>query len=390
MNTYNEWFDQVPDRRGTSCVKWDEMPADDIIPLWVADQDFRTAPCIIEAMRRRVEHGVFGYTMVPDSYYEAVIRWFGQRHGLQLQREWIQYTIGVVPALSVVIKALTHPGDGVMLMSPVYNCFFSSIRNNGCRQVDVPLLWDDASHTYHIDFEAFEAKAALPDTSLFLLCNPHNPAGRVWTRAELERVTDICQRHDVVIVSDEIHCEFVMPGHRFVPLASVAPDMASRCITCSSPSKAFNTAGLQIANIITANAEWRQRIDRAINDNEVCDVNPFGPIALEAAYSPEGGEWLDALNAYIAGNYQVLVDFFHDHLPHIPVAKLEGTYLVWIDVRSLQQDTQQLAERLMQENRVWVNAGDMYGTPGFLRINIACPQQRLMEGLRRLAAGLTA
>lgn len=383
-----EWFDNAPDRHGTSCVKWDEMPAADIIPMWVADQDFRTAPCITEALRRRVEHGVFGYTMVPPSYYDAIVRWFDHRHGFQIQPEWIQYTIGVVPALSVIIKALTRPGDGVLIMTPVYNCFFSSIRNNGCHQVDVPLLWDESAHTYSIDFEAFEAKAATPEVTLFLLCNPHNPAGRVWTRQELQRLADICQRHNVVVVADEIHCEFVMPGHRFVPFATIAPDMAARSITCSSPSKAFNTAGLQIANIITANADWRQKIDRAINDNEVCDVNPFGPIALEAAYSPEGEAWLNGLNAYIADNYKALTDFFAAHLPHIPVARLEGTYLVWIDVRCMQVETQKLADELMQKHRVWVNPGEMYGAKGFLRINIACPRARMLEGLARLAGGL--
>ena len=383
-----ELFDQVPDRRGTSCVKWDEMPADDIIPMWVADQDFRTAPCIIEALQKRVAHGVFGYTHVPQSYYEAVCRWFGRRNQFYIEPEWIQYTTGVVPALSAIVKALTRPGDGVLLMSPVYNCFFSCIRNNGCIQVDVPLLWDAEARTYHIDFDTFESQASRPEVRLFLLCNPHNPAGRVWTADELKRVADICLRHDVIVVSDEIHCEFIMPGHRFVPFATVCPGLAERCITCSSPSKAFNIAGLQMANIITANAEWRQRIDRAINDNEICDVNPFGPLALEAAYSQDGERWLTALNAYIADNYQALVQFFEQHLPYIPVARLEGTYLVWIDVRSVSTDTNQLADLLKDKYRVWVNPGDMYGTSGFLRINIACPRSRMLEGLRRLAAGL--
>ena len=388
--TEQEWFDQVPDRRGTSCVKWDEMPANDIIPMWVADQDFRTAPCIVEALRQRVEHGVFGYTLVPDTYYEAVVKWFGHRHGLHIEPSWIQYTTGVVPALSAIIKAMTRPGDGVMLMTPVYNCFFSCIRNNGCNQVDVPLLWDKSQHTYHIDFEQFEAKASRPEVKLFLLCNPHNPAGRVWTVDELGRLADICDRNGVVVVSDEIHCEFVMPGHRFVPFATVRERLAERAITCSSPSKAFNTAGLQVANIITANAEWRQRIDRAINDNEICDVNPFGPIALEAAYSTEGERWLDALNAYIAANYQALCQFFSQKLPHIPVTRLEGTYLVWIDVRALTTDSSQLADELLSTCRVWVNPGEMYGTPGFLRINIACPRWRMQEGLERMAQRLAA
>ena len=381
-------FEQVPDRRGTSCVKWDEMPDDDIIPMWVADQDFRTAPCIIEALRKRVEHGVFGYTHVPDSYYEAVCRWFAHRYKFHVERQWIQYTTGVVPALSAIIKAMTRPGDSVLLMTPVYNCFFSSIRNNGCFQVDVPLLWDADACTYHIDVNGLEAAAARSDVNLMLLCNPHNPAGRVWTHEELELVADICDRHGVIVVSDEIHCEFIMPGHQFVPFATVREGLVTRSITCSSPSKAFNTAGLKMANIITANAEWQQRIDRAINDNEICDVNPFGPLALEAAYSDEGEMWLEALNRYIAANYQALLAFFHEEAPRIPVARLEGTYLVWIDVRGIVADTEQLAQVLKNAYRVWVNPGDMYGTSGFLRINIACPRQRMLEGLRRLVEGL--
>ena len=364
------------------------MPADDIIPMWVADQDFRTAPCIIEALRKRVEHGVFGYTHVPETYYEAVRHWFSHRYQFSIQREWIQYTTGVVPALSAIVKALTRPGDSVLLMSPVYNCFFSCIRNNGCKQYDVPLVWDAEASTYHIDVEGFEAAAARPEVKVLLLCNPHNPAGRVWTRQELEMVADICDRHCVIVVSDEIHCEFIMPGHQFIPFATVREGLVSRSVTCSSPSKAFNTAGLKIANIITANAEWQQRIDRAINDNEICDVNPFGPIALEAAYSEAGERWLDALNGYIAANYQELLTMLHQQVPEIPVARLEGTYLVWIDVRGITSDTEQLAQQLKDTYRVWVNPGDMYGTPGFLRINIACPRQRMLEGLRRLVAGL--
>ena len=335
-----------------------------------------------------MDHGVFGYTHVPDSYYEAVCRWFAHRYQFHIERQWIQYTTGVVPALSAIVKGLTQPGDSVLLMTPVYNCFFSSVRNNGCHQVDVPLLWDAEACTYHIDVEGFEAAAARPDVKLMLLCNPHNPAGRVWTREELELVADVCERHGVIVVSDEIHCEFIMPGHQFVPFATVREGLVARSITCSSPSKAFNTAGLKMANIITANAEWQQRIDRAINDNEICDVNPFGPVALEAAYSKEGEQWLDALNNYIADNYHTLTRFFKEQLPHIPVARLEGTYLVWIDVRALNIDTNTLAQELLERNRVWVNPGDMYGTPGFMRINIACPRERMKQGLERLAHGL--
>ena len=267
-------FDQTVDRRGSGSVKWDCEEARGTIPMWVADMDFRAATPIIEALSRRVSHGVFGYTQVPDAYYEAIIHWFARRHSWHIDREWIIYTSGVVPALSAVVKALAQPGDKVIIQTPVYNCFFSSIRNNGCIIEENPLVYD--GHTYHIDFHDLERKAADPSARLLVVCNPHNPAGRVWTPDELERMNDICLRHGVRVVSDEIHCELVMPGHRFTPFASISPACQDNCITLNSPSKSWNIAGLQIANIICNNPDIRQRIDRAININEVCDVNPFG------------------------------------------------------------------------------------------------------------------
>ena len=381
------FFDEIIDRRGTNCVKWDETALDDVIPLWVADMDFEVAPAIREALQKRVGHGVFGYTVVQDSYYDAVIRWFERRHNWTIQREWIQYTTGVVPAVSAVIKALTMPGERVLIQTPVYNCFFSSIRNNGCEVVESPLQ-PSSPNTYEIDWDDFERKCADGKTTVFLLCNPHNPAGRVWTREELERMNDICLRHGVRIVSDEIHCELVMPGHRFTPFGTVntATD-ATAPVICSSPSKSFNIAGLQMANIICADPETRRRIDRAININEICDVNPFAPLAVEAAYN-EGEDWLDALNEYLWGNYQALCAFFAENLPQLKVFQLEGTYLVWVDIAATGLSSDTLTEKLLSEGRVWVNSGTMYGSDGYIRINIATQRSRLMEGLRRMAACL--
>ena len=381
------FFDEIIDRRGTNCVKWDETALDDVIPLWVADMDFEVAPAIREALQKRVGHGVFGYTVVQDSYYDAVIRWFERRHNWTIQREWIQYTTGVVPAVSAVIKALTMPGERVLIQTPVYNCFFSSIRNNGCEVVESPLQ-PSSPNTYEIDWGDFERKCADGKTTVFLLCNPHNPAGRVWTREELERMNDICLRHGVRIVSDEIHCELVMPGHRFTPFGTVntATD-ATAPVICSSPSKSFNIAGLQMANIICADPETRRRIDRAININEICDVNPFAPLAVEAAYN-EGEDWLDALNEYLWGNYQALCAFFAENLPQLKVFQLEGTYLVWVDIAATGLSSDTLTEKLLSEGRVWVNSGTMYGSDGYIRINIATQRSRLMEGLRRMAACL--
>ena len=382
-------FDSIIPRRGTSSIKWDARPpfeadTEGVIPLWVADMDFKAAPFIIEALHRRVEHGVFGYVCVPDSYYEAVCRWFSGRHGWNVEKDWIIYTTGVVPALSAAVKALSRPGEKVILQSPVYNCFFSSVRNNGCEILDVPLLYHDGTYSY--DFDGLERACADPAAKLMLLCNPHNPAGRVWTREELARVGDIARRHGVTIVSDEIHCEIIMPGYRYTPFAAVSPENQACCVTLCSPSKSFNTASLQIANIITPDPEWRKQIERAINVNEICDVNPFGVLALEAEYSPEGANWLEELNQYIYDNYLLLKKKLSDW----PVCKLEGTYLPWVDVSSIGLPSENIKEELLRNYKVWVNAGTMYGTDGFIRINLATPRSVLAEGLDRVARGLAA
>ena len=375
-------FDEIIDRRGTNCVKWDGAENPDVLPMWVADMDFRTAPAIIEALRSRVDHGIFGYTRVPQSYYEAVTGWFARRHGWNIDKDWIIYTSGVVPALSAIIKALTVPGDKVLIQTPVYNCFFSSIRNNGCEIVESPLIYTD--NTYSIDFEDLESKASDPKVKAMILCNPHNPAGRVWSRDELIRIGEICIRYDVVVIADEIHCELVMPGYEYTPFASISEEFSRHSVSCVSPSKAFNIAGLQIANIVCADAGRRAKIDRAININEVCDVNPFGVIALQAAYN-EGGEWLDQLLEYIHGNYEYMRRFCEEHLPDFPITKSEGTYLVWMDCRKFGMTSAELEKVLIQDAKLWLNAGTMYGKDGegFMRWNIACPRALMIEGLKR-------
>lgn len=375
-------FDELINRRGTNSLKWDSAADPDVLPLWVADMDFRTAQPVIDALRRRVEHGIFGYTHVPDAFYESIIRWFARRHGWTMRREWMLYTSGVVPALSAVIKALTAPGDKVLVQTPVYNCFFSSIRNNGCTVEESPLIYEN--QTYRMDFDDLERRAADPRVKVMLLCNPHNPAGRVWTRDELARLGDICLRHGVTVVADEIHCELVMPGHAYTPYASVSEAMRHGSVTCLSPTKSFNMAGLQIAAIVSDDADVRRRIDRAININEVCDVNPFGIEATIAAYD-EGEPWLLQLLDYLKGNYDFMCDYCREHLPEFPLTELEGTYLVWMDCHVLGQPSEELEERLVDESRLWLNAGTMYGAAGegFMRWNIACPRARLAEALKR-------
>ena len=409
-------FDEIVERRGTHCVKWDESPSDEVIPLWVADMDFKTAPQILEAVKKRAEHGVFGYTVVEEDYYVAVINWFRRRHNWRIHREEILYTTGVVPAMSVAIKALTMPGEKVLILSPDYNCFFSSIKNNGCEVLETslirghegtgarglensleaesnlvpPHLRTTVPPTFSIDWDDFEAKCSDEKTTVFLLCNPHNPTGRVWTKEELERMNDICLKHNVKVVSDEIHCELMMPGHTFQPFAAVSEACRKNSVILNSPSKSFNIAGLQIANIIVSNPSWRRRIDRAININEVCDVNPFGPVALIAAYN-ESEDWIDELNQYLWGNYTVLCDFIDNNLPQWKVCPLEGTYLPWVDVSAMGIPVDELCDRLLQEAKVWINPGTMYGREsgkGYVRFNIATQRSRLIEALERIKASI--
>ena len=328
-------FDEIISRHGTNSYKWDSAPDRDVLPMWVADMDFRTAPAIVHALQQRVEQGIFGYTRVPDAYYEAVTGWFGRRHGWEIRREWIIYTSGVVPAVSAIIKALTVPGDKVLVQTPVYNCFFSSIRNNGCE-------------------------------------------------VELLRIGEICIRNGVTVVSDEIHCELVYPGHTYIPFASLSEEFLQHSITCISPSKSFNMAGLQIANIVAADENMRRKIDKAININEVCDVNPFGVIATITAYN-ECEEWLAQLLDYLEQNYLCMKEFCQEYLPDFPVTVLEGTYLVWMDCRALHKSSEELERLLVKDAKLWLNAGTMYGAEGegFMRWNIACPRPLLIKGLKR-------
>ena len=383
--TYN--FDNVPSRWNTNSYKYDSAPNQEIIPLWVADMDFPTAPVVQQAVEKRAQHPIFGYVKVPEDFYQNTMQWFSRRHGWSIPRDSFIYTSGVVPAISAIIQGITKPGDKVLVQTPVYNCFFSSIRNSGCICVDSPLVYED--RTYHIDFEDFESKLSDPQVKVFLMCNPHNPAGRVWTPEELKRVGDLCIKHNVFVISDEIHNELVMPGYKYTPFASLSEDFMMHSAICISPSKSFNIAGLQIANIIIADDKIRQLVDKAININEVCDVNPFGVVALQAAYTSDGEEWLNQLNAYISANYDLLCDFFEKELPNYPVTKLEGTYLAWINIKASGESSEHMEERLLNDHKVWINAGTMYGTEGFIRINLACPHATLLEGLKRIKAGLT-
>lgn len=374
-------FDEMTQRRATASLKWDTVEDDRIIPLWVADMDFRTAPPIVDALQKRASTGIFGYVSVPDKYYDAIVNWFGRRHDWEIARESIIYTIGVVPAVSAIIKALTVPGDGVILQTPAYNCFYSAIRNNGCRLIENPMRKIEMGEefTYLADYDQLEEVASDPRNKIMLLCNPQNPSGRVWSREELERFRDICRRNDVIVVSDEIHCELTHGDIRYTPYASVDRN----AIICCSPSKSFNIAGLQNADIIVPDPKERYDIERAVNDNEVCDVNPFGVDGLTAAYD-KGEEWLDELKKYLDENYSFLKDFVRKHIPGWRFCHSESTYLAWIDVTSSGLNGDQTASMLLEKAKVRVSAGGIYGDPNCIRINYACPRRRLREALERI------
>ncbi len=386
-------FDECPSRQGTESVKWDLYPG--TLPMWVADMDFRIAPEIQQALQKRLDHGVFGYELLPDSYFEVMGRWFSSRHGWEgIGRENIVPTTGVIAAYSAAIKAMTVPGDKVMVMTPCYNAFFPAIRNNKCLQQDCPLQYD-GKH-FIVDWDLFEKLAA--DCRVLLLCNPHNPVGRVWTREELLLMAEICRRNNVFVISDEIHCELTYPGHDYTPWATLPEEYVKNSVSCISPTKAFNIAGIQIANIFATDPEILKKMDRAINDNECCDVNVFGATALQAAYG-EGGPWLDELRNYLYHNARTVCCFLEDEMPQITCPPLEGTYLMWLDCRAalkpgepLEGFSERFANHLREKHGLVLSTGTIYGASGegFERLNIACPRTRLLEGLNRLRDGLAS
>ena len=384
-------FDVCPDRQGTESVKWDLYPG--TLPMWVADMDFRVAPEIQEALQKRLDHGVFGYELIPDNYFEVMGRWFAQRHGWEgIARENIVPTTGVIAAYSAAIKAMTVPGDKVLVMTPCYNAFFPAIRNNKCGQLESPLKFD-GKH-FIVDWDDFEAK--VKQARVFLLCNPHNPVGRVWTREELLLMAEICRRNNVFVVSDELHCELTYPGHDYTPWATLPEQYVKNSVSCISPTKAFNIAGIQIANIFAADPDILKKMDRAINDNECCDVNVFGVTALQAAYG-KGGPWLDQLRNYLYHNARTVCCFLEDEIPGVVCPPLEGTYLMWLDCRCalkpgepLEGFSERLANHLREKHGLVLSTGTIYGAAGegFERLNIACPRTRLLDGLDRLKQGL--
>ncbi|WP_116788643.1 MalY/PatB family protein [Flavobacterium psychrotrophum] len=376
-------FDEITDRRNTNSIKWDAAPSSDILPMWVADMDFKAAPAIIEALQKRVTHGVFGYTQMPSRFYDAIINWWQTQHNFSLQKDWVIPTSGVIPALSAIIRSLVNKGGKVIIQPPVYNHFYTTLENCGCEVLENNLIYSDGN--YSIDFNDLELKASNTDAKLLLLSNPHNPVGRVWTFDELQKIGDICLRHNVIVISDEIHADLTLRGFKHTPYASIGKKYANNSITLSSPSKAFNLAGLQVGYLFTENAGFREQIQKTLLVQEMELLSPFAIEALIAAYN-DGTQWLDAVKVYLYDNYLYLKSFVEEQLPQLKVIPLQATYLVWLDCCNIPEPASTLTEKLLNEHKLWLNAGSMYGSVGahFLRINIACPRQTLREGLGRL------
>ena len=373
------------DRRGSDCYKWDSEQAQGTLPLWVADMDFKAAQPIIKAMQRRLEHGVFGYSIVPQANYDAVASWFSRRHGWTgINTSNLLYTTAVVPAISAIFKALQLRKQSsceplrILTFTPAYNCFFACIENMCCELVASPLVLRD--NRFEINWEELETKAQNAD--VFLLCNPHNPTGRVWSREELERLADIMRRHHLFVLSDEIHCEFAFPGHSYTPFATIAINDTDFCV-CTSASKAFNIAGLLCADIYVPNAELFAQINHALEIHEVNGLNPFGLVAQVAAYN-ESEAWLDELNAQVYANFCYLRDFLHDNLPMLLLHETEGTYLAWVNIEALGIPSETFCEQLAKEQKVLLNPSGMYGGTGYVRINLATSHEVLSEALNRL------
>lgn len=369
--------------RGTNSVKWDTRP--DVLPMWVAEMDFPVAPFIIDAVRRRVEAAAFGYTLIPETYYRSVQDWFRKRYSWEFGREDIIPIQGIVPAVSVAVKALTEPGDKVVFFTPAYNCFFHNITNPGAVENPSVLVWNPEKKRYDPNWDDFAARIADPATKAFLLCNPHNPTGRLWSREELLRMGEICRQHGVPVISDEIHCEIVAPGSSYTPFATLFPQ---DCVSMVSPTKPFSMAGLQIANIICANTAIREKLDRVINIWEHCDVNQLGIVALQAAYTPEGEEWLRQMNEVVHGNFLLLRERFAAEFPSVRVAELQATYLGWLDFSGLGLSGMQIQNHLLEKEKLWINAGDIYGNPACMRINYACPRSTMEKALELYVKGI--
>lgn len=380
-------FDTPIDRRGTHSLKWDVE--ENALPMWVADMDFPAAPEIREALEKRLAHGVFGYSIVPEEWYGAYIGWWRERHGFEMEKDWLIFCTGVVPAISSMVRKLTTPAEKVVIQTPVYNIFFNSILNNGRQVLESPLAYDGESYT--IDFEDLERKLSDPQTSLMILCNPHNPVGKLWDRETLAHIGELCQKHHVTVISDEIHCDLTAPGCGYIPFASVSTACRENSVTCIAPTKAFNLAGLQTAAVSVPDPVLRHKVWRALNTDEVAEPNAFAVEAAVAAFT-KGGPWLDTLRTYLAGNKKLVEGFIRENIPLVRLVPSQATYLLWLDCRRFAGWSAGAEDFIWEKTGLCLCEGSQYGAAGsgFLRMNIACPRTVLEDGLTRLREGLTA
>lgn len=384
MEKYN--FDEIVPRKGTNCIKYDALEnffkAADLLPLWVADMDFKTPGFIVNAIKKRVDHEIYGYTFRPDSYYEAVINWMKRRHNWFVKKEWISFSPGVVAGLTFAIEAFSKPGDGIVVQSPVYFPFFDCVKGTKRKMIDNPLKIVDGRYTF--DLEDLRAKID-ENTKLLMLCNPQNPGGMVWTKDELVALTDICLENNIMIISDEIHSDLIFDGHKHIPIASISEEVAQNCVVLMAPSKTFNVAGLTSSIVIIPNKVNFVRYERAIGVGHLHMGNIFGSVALEAAYT-HGDEWLEQMLVYLWENYLLLNEFIKTKLPRVKVMKPEATYLIWMDFTDYGMKNDDLMKFLIKNAKLALNDGGRFGRggDGWLRINIGCPRSVLQQALNRL------
>ena len=378
-------FDKEINRRNTNAEKWKVEKNE--LPMWVADMDFEAAPAIRKVLETRFKHGIFGYAGITDEWYEAYIGWWKHRHNFTMQKDWLIFTTGVVPTISSMVRKLTTPAEKVLIQTPVYNIFFNSILNNGRVALESPLVLKN--NRYEMDFEQLEKDLSDTQTTLMILCNPQNPGGRIWTKEELIRVAELCKKYGVTVISDEVHCDLTVNGKKYVPFASVSETAREISITCMSPGKSFNIAGLHTAAVSVPNEILRNKVNRGLNTDEVAEPNAFATEAAVAAYSG-GAEWLDALNGYLDESRKIVLDFIADEIPEIKVIEKEATYLFWLDVRGLKNAGKGFAKELRLTTGLYLTDGKAYGKAGegFIRMNIACTKKNLRDGLERLKTGV--
>ena len=381
-------FDKVIDRKGTGSLKWKNGEA--MLPMWVADMDFETCPSVKEAISKRASHGIFGYTILDDGWYQAYMSWWKNRHHFQIEKDWLVFVTGVIPAISSAVRKLTTPGENVVLQTPVYPVFFNSILNNGRNALENRLSYDPKTSSFQIDWEDLEEKLRNPQTSLMIFCNPQNPSGNIWDKETLQRIGELCYENHVTVISDEIHCDLVAPGCEYIPFASVSDINKKISVTCIAPTKAFNIAGIQTAAMVIPDGNLRHKMWRAVNTDEVGEGNCFSVLAVESAFTEEGGMWLDALREYVWENRKIAEEYIAKNIPELHPIPSSSTYLMWVDCSAVIDDSDEFVDFLEKEAKLMLNSGSDFGGNGktFVRINLAGPESMVEEGLKRLEIGV--